>query len=109
MNIALAVESSDNQYSALEALQIKLISPSPIAAADVHRAVSADLAEGMTLNQTVLLKLFSSTRVNFTLFDYQKLALLIRDSLITLPMSQADLFINYAQCAAVCMKHSLKN
>ncbi len=110
MNTALAVESTENRFivtSALEALQIQLISLIPITGSDIHKAVTTDIDAGRMLNQTVLLKLFSSPRVTLSTLDYQKLALLLREKLIRLPMNQADLFINYAQCAAACMKHSL--
>ena len=109
MNTARAEDSANYSHiiiSAIEALQIKLISPSPITAADIHTAVGVDLNAGIPLNQTVLIKLFSSPRVKLSTHDYQKIALLLREALIKLPMTKADLFINYAQCSAACMKHS---
>lgn len=95
--------------SAVEGLQIKLITSDSIAASELHQALQQDLAEERPINQTILLKILSSSKITLNSFDFQRLAVLIRDAMIKLPMSGSDLFINYAQSAALCMKNVISS
>ena len=100
-----ADQGSPSALSALEHLQIKLITDERVVAAEIFAAVSEDIANARELNQTILMQVFATSKISLNSFDFQKLALLIRDAMILLPLTRAELFINYAQGAALCMKN----
>lgn len=104
MGFAALQQHESQSTSALEHLQLRLISGDMITPEQVYQAISDDISCGYFLNQTILLKIFSSSEIQFTSFDFQKLAVLLRDSMVLLPLTRSELFVNYAQSAALCMK-----
>ncbi len=97
--------NDDTNDSAVERLQLTLIGLGKLSGSEIQEAVSEDIVRGRLVNELILLKLFSSPSVTLTTKDFQRLAITLRDAMIKLPLTRDEQFINYAKCAALCMRN----
>jgi hypothetical protein len=95
--------------SALEDLQLSLISGKNVEKTELFAAINSEIQAQAPLNQTVLLKVLSAPRMKVSVEDYHQLTLVFREAMIKVPLTEPEVFINYAQCAALCMKKALKS
>lgn len=97
--------SDDSNDSAIERLQLKLIAAGTLTGTEIYEAIVSDITAGRLIHEVILLKLFSSQSVLLSALDYQRMALVLRDAMIKLPLTRDEEFINYAKCAALCMRN----
>ena len=107
----LALREEDNPSkgeSALLELQYRLATRSAVNAADIHSAVAADAAALRPMSLVVLTKLLDSTSIPLRHADITAIGALVRDEMVKLPLSEPDLFLNYAQAAVICVRSAGK-
>jgi hypothetical protein len=92
--------------SALERIQLRLITSGEVLAAELKSAINDDLVASALINLTILTKALSSRRVNINRAEIESIALMIRDAMTGLPLGEATLFINYAQASVICVRAS---
>ena len=105
---ALPREERSREESALIALQYRLAARSSVSAADIRSAVAADAAALRPMSLVVLTKLLDSTSVPLEHADVTAIGALVRDEMVKLPLTEPDLFLNYAQAAVICVRSAGK-
>lgn len=96
--------AAPHRESALEQLQLRAVTANHIGAGEITTAIEGDAAGRRPLNLAILMKLLASRRVTLTRAEIENLACRIRDEMIRLPLTEPELFVNYARCAAACMQ-----
>ena len=110
MGLVAAVQGEERvrEESALIALQFRLAARSSVSGADIRRAVEADAAALRPISLVVLTKLLDSTSIRLHHADITAIGALVRDEMVKLPLTEPDLFLNYAQAAVICVKSAGK-
>jgi len=96
--------AAPHRESALEQLQLRAVTANRIGAGEISAAIEGDAAGRRPLNLAILMKLLASRRVTLSRAEIENLACRIRDEMIRLPLTEPELFVNYARCAAACMQ-----
>ncbi|MFM1847808.1 MAG: hypothetical protein RL417_1282 [Pseudomonadota bacterium] len=110
MGLAALVPGNIDQVSlresALERLQYGLFSRSKIAVLEVKEALVEDVSARRPISLMVLTKLLDSRGIAADSAAIRDICAYLRDAMVQLPLEEADLFINYAQAAVICVKRS---
>ena len=98
------LEHNSAPISALERIQVQLITNQSVSAAEIHAAIKRDIESCAPFNLTILTKALTSRRVPIDSSEIDALAVTIRDAMTKTPLGDYGLFLNYANAAVICIR-----